>query len=178
LAALTALTLPACKARAPGESPAIPAVPAASAPIHDGEDVCGLLAPADIAAVLKTTLVASKLPKAGQYGAPRCRYSTVADAAPGGPEVNTALYLADDSSSPMGKYFDEKLEDRRKMYKMFFEPVPGLGDRAMIFGSTIFVLRGRGFFELRAGGFDWNAAQIAPREAAIKLAHLAAARLP
>jgi hypothetical protein len=133
-----------------------------------------MLTPAEVASVLKLQTVATKLPKAGEYGAPRCQWAPPTDAS-NSPSIVIAYF--GDQGKDVDKYFEDHLEIDRKMFKAFHEPIPGLGDKAMLFGARLWVKKGDAFFSLTSSSIDWNAAQITPRDAQIKLAKLALAHM-
>jgi hypothetical protein len=138
------------------------------------ETPCWILTPAEVASVLKIQTVAFKLPKAGEYGAPRCQWSPPIDAS--NPPSIVIAYFGDQGKD-VDKYFENHLEIDRKTFKAFHEPVAGLGDEAMLFGARMWVKKSDAFFSLTVSGVDWSAAQITPRDAQIKLAKLALAHM-
>jgi len=138
------------------------------------ETPCWMLTPAEVGSVLKLQIVATKLPKAGEYGAPRCQWAPPIDAS--NPPSLVIMYFGDQGKD-VDKYFEDHLETDRKMFKAFHEPIAGLGDRAMLFGARLWVKKGDAFFALTFSGVDWSAAQITPRDAQMKLAKLALAHM-
>src|SRR5882672_977078 len=138
------------------------------------ETPCWMLTPAEVASVIKLQTVATKLPKAGEYGAPRCQWAPPTDAS--NPPSLVIMYFGDQGSD-VDKYFEDHLETDRKMFKAFHEPIAGLGDKAMLFGARLWVKKGDAFFSLNFSGVDWSAAQITPRDAQMKLARLALAHM-
>jgi hypothetical protein len=138
------------------------------------ETPCWMLTPGEVSSVLKLQTVATKLPKAGEYGAPRCQWAPPTDAS--NPPSIVIAYFGDQGSD-VDKYFEDHLETDRKMFKAFHEPISGLGDKAMLFGARLWVKKGDAFFSLTFSGVDWSAAQITPRDAQLKLAKLAVAHM-
>ncbi len=135
---------------------------------------CWMLTPGEVASVLKLQTVANKLPKAGEYGAPRCQWAPLIDAS--NPPSLVIAYFGDQGKD-VDKYFEDHLEIDRKLFKAFHEPITGLGDNAMLFGARLWVKKGDAFFSLTFSGIDWSAAQITPRDAQMKLARLALAHM-
>ena len=138
------------------------------------ETPCWMLTPAEVGSVLKLQIVATKLPKAGEYGAPRCQWAPPVDAS--NPPSVVIMYFGDQGKD-IDKYFEDHLETDRKIFKAFHEPIAGLGDKAMLFGARLWVKKGDAFFALTFSGVDWSAAQITPRDAQMKLAKLALAHM-
>jgi hypothetical protein len=138
------------------------------------ETPCWMLTPAEVTSVLKIQTVAIRLPKAGEYGAPRCQWSPPVDAS--NPPSIVIAYFGDQGKD-VDRYFEDHLETDRKMFKAFHEPIAGLGDQAMLFGARLWVKKGDAFFSLTFSGIDWSAAQITPRDAQLKLAKLAVAHM-
>jgi hypothetical protein len=138
------------------------------------ETPCWMLTPAEVASVLKLQTVAIKLPKAGEYGAPRCQWAPPTEAS--NPPSIVIAYFGDQGKD-VDKFFEDHLETDTKIFKAFHEPIAGLGDKAMLFGARLWVKKGDAFFSLTFSGVDWSAAQITPRDAQLKLAKLALAHM-
>jgi hypothetical protein len=150
------------------------AAPARAPEPSSTETPCWMLTPAEVASVLKLQTVPFKLPKAGEYGAPRCQWSPLSDAS--NPPSIVIAYFGDQGKD-VDRYFEDHLETDRKAFKAFHEPIAGLGDKAMLFGARMWVKKGDAFFSLTSSGVDWSAAQTTPREAQVKLARLALAHM-
>jgi hypothetical protein len=138
------------------------------------ETPCWMLTPAEIASVIKIQTVAVKLPKAGEYGAPRCQWATPVDAS--NPPSIVIAYFGDQGRD-VDKYFEDHLETDRRTFKAFHEPVTGLGDKAVLFGARLWVKKSDAFFSLTVSGIDWSTISITPRDAQMKLAKLAVAHM-
>jgi hypothetical protein len=138
------------------------------------ETPCWMLTPAEIASVIKIQTIAVKLPKAGEYGAPRCQWTPLADAS-NAPSIVIAYF--GDQGREVDKYFEDHVEIDRKMFKAFHEPVTGLGDKAVLFGARMWVKKSDAFFSLTVSGIDWSTVQLTPRDAQMKLAKLAVAHM-
>jgi hypothetical protein len=96
-------------------APATPSAPPPSNPVSGkvltGDQVCNALTPDEVEAELHVKTIARMLPKAGEYGAPRCGwFKADGPDAPDASRLSIAMFIHDNAADSK-QYFAKKLDD-------------------------------------------------------------------